>query len=290
MNVLLNPSEIQAYLKRIGMNDIKKPTLEYLIELQRAHVQYLSWQTVDIFAGRPVGISLQESIQLILQGGSGYCFHLNGAFSVLLRSLGYTVDCHRGGVQPHGEQPRVNSFHLGLSVLLPDADPTVERWIVDVGLGGMPFEPLPLRYGTHGSAPFTYQLIPSSVAAGGWRLEYEPNGPSEGVDYAPEAVHDLREFIPKHEFYSRAAESPWHNVFLLRQRNENRSHELRGCMLRTHDIEGIRKTEIQSYTEWRNVLTEIFHEPLVNYSELECQDMWERVQAAHTEWKQAQEA
>lgn len=191
MNVILNPSEIQAYLKRIGMNDIKKPTLEYLIELQRTHVQYLSWQTVDIFAGRPVGISLQESIQLILQGRSGYCFHLNGAFSVLLRSLGYTVDWHRGGVQPHGEQPRVNSFHLGLSVLLPDADPTIERWIVDVGLGGMPFEPLPLRYGTHGSAPFTYQLMPSSVAAGGWRLEYEPNGPSEGVDYAPEAVHDL---------------------------------------------------------------------------------------------------
>lgn len=290
MNVTLNPSEIQAYLKRIGMDDIKKPTLEYLIELQRAHVQYLSWQTVDIFAGRPSGISLQESTQLILQGRSGYCFHLNGAFSVLLRSLGYTVDWHRGGVQPYGEQPRVNSFHLGLSVHLPDADPTVERWIVDVGLGGMPFEPLPLRYGTYGQAPFTYQLMPSSVAAGGWRLEYEPNGPSEGVDYAPDVVHDLGEFVPKHEFYSQAAESPWHNVFLLRQRDEISSHELRGCMLRTHDIEGIRKTEIQSYTEWRNVLTEIFHEPLVNYSELECQDMWERVQAAHTEWKRAQEA
>lgn len=55
-------------------------------------------------------------------------------------------------------------------------------------------------------------------------------------------------------------------------------------------MKGIQKTEIRNYTEWRNVLTEIFHEPLVNYSELECQDMWERVQAAHMEWKQAQEA
>lgn len=290
MNVTLNAAEIRAYLKRIGMDDIKKPTLEFLFELQRAHVQYLSWQTVDIFAGHPGGISLPESIQLILQGRSGYCFHLNGAFSVLLRSLGYKVDWHRGGVQPHGEQPRVNSFHLGLSVLLPDADPTVERWIVDVGLGGMPFEPLPFRYGTYGSAPFTYQLMPSPVVAGGWRLEYEPNGPSKGVDYAPTAITSLEEFIPKHEFYSRAAESPWHNVFLLRQRDENCSHELRGCMLRTHDMEGIRKKEIQTYTEWREVLTGLFHEPLVNYSELECQDMWNRVQAAHTEWKQAQEA
>ena len=62
----LNTAEIQAYLKRIGIDGIKKPTLEFLAELQRAHGQYLSWQTVDIYTGRPVGISLQESIQLIL--------------------------------------------------------------------------------------------------------------------------------------------------------------------------------------------------------------------------------
>ncbi|WP_440114563.1 arylamine N-acetyltransferase family protein [Paenibacillus sp. QZ-Y1] len=290
MNVTLTPSEIQAYLKRLGIDDMKKPTLEFLTEIQRAHVQHLSWQTVDIFAGRPAGIDLQESVQLILQGRSGYCFHLNGAFSALLRSLGYTVDWHRAGVQPIGEKPRVNSFHLGLSVHLPDADPNVERWIVDVGLGGMPFEPLPLRYGTYGSAPFTYNLTPSSVATGGWRLEYEPNGPSEGVDYAPEAVHDLGEFIPKHEFYSRSAESPWHNAFLLRQRDAKRSSELRGCMLRTHDTDGIHKIELQSYTEWTDALTEIFHEPLVRYTKMEREEMWDRVQAAHEEWKRTQQA
>ncbi|MGV2884902.1 arylamine N-acetyltransferase family protein [Paenibacillus taichungensis] len=289
MNVTLTPSEIMAYLKRIGIHDIKEPTLAFLTEIQQAHVQYLSWQTVDIFAGRPVGIDLQESVQLILQGRSGYCFHLNGAFSVLLRSLGYTVHWHRAGVQPYGEQPRVNSFHLGLSVSLPDADPNVERWIVDVGLGGMPFEPLPLRYGTYGSAPFTYTLMPSSVAPGGWRLEYEPNGPSVGVDYAPEELTSLEEFIPKHEFYSQSADSPWHNAFLLRQRHALQSNELRGCMLRTHDRDGIRKKEIQTYTEWRDVLAEKFHEPLVNYTELERKEMWGRVQAAHEEWKRTQQ-
>lgn len=102
---LLNTAEIQAYLKRIGIDDIKEPTLEFLFELQRAHVQYLSWQTVDIFAGLPAEISLQDSIQLILQGRSGYCFHLNGAFSVLLRSLGYTVDWHRGEYSLMGNNP-----------------------------------------------------------------------------------------------------------------------------------------------------------------------------------------
>ncbi|MGW8956539.1 arylamine N-acetyltransferase [Paenibacillus sp. NPDC055715] len=41
--------------------------------------------------------SRTESVQLILQGRSGYCFHLNGAFSVLLHSLGYRVCLHRAG-------------------------------------------------------------------------------------------------------------------------------------------------------------------------------------------------
>nr|WP_154959550.1 arylamine N-acetyltransferase [Paenibacillus xylanexedens] len=288
MNVTLTPAEINAYLKRIGIDTIKKPTLEFLAEMQQAHIHHLSWQTVDIFAGRPAGIDLQESVQLILQGRSGYCFHLNGAFSVLLHSLGYKVHWHRAGVQPHGEQPRVNSFHLGLSVSLPDADPNVERWIVDVGLGGMPFDPLPLRYGAYGPAPFTYTLMPSSVVPGGWRLEYEPNGPSMGVDYDPEELTRLEEFIPKHEFYSQSVDSPWHNAFLLRQRDTAHSYQLRGCVLRTHGIEGISKTEIRNYNEWKDILTKLFYEPLVIYTEQERREMWERIQIAHEEWKKTQ--
>ncbi|MCG7383729.1 arylamine N-acetyltransferase [Paenibacillus sp. ACRRY] len=288
MNTLTD-SELKSYLKRIHIDDIKPPTLEFLSELHRKRVQYLSWQTIDIFTGRPEAIDLAHSVRLVLQGRSGYCFHLNGAFSILLHSLGYKVQWHRAGVQPHGEQPRVNSFHLGLSVLLPEAGSGTERWIVDVGLGGMPFEPLPLRYEVYGEAPFTYNLTSSSVASGGWRLEYEPHGPSEGVDYAPEVLLTLDEFIPKHHFYSQSAESPWHNVFLLRQRDAVASNELRGCMLRTHTAEGIHKTEIQSYTDWRELLDGVFHEPLVRYSELERVEMWERIRVAHEEWKRTQQ-
>lgn len=288
MNTMTD-SELKSYLKRIHIDDIKPPTLEFLSELHRAHVQYLSWQTIDIFTGLPEAIDLANSVRLVLQGRSGYCFHLNGAFSILLRSLGYEVQWHRAGVQPHGEQPRVNSFHLGLSVLLSEAGPETERWIVDVGLGGMPFEPLPLRYEVYGEAPFTYNLTSSSVASEGWRLEYEPHGPSEGVDYAPEVLLTLDEFIPKHHFYSQSAESPWHNVFLLRQRDTVASNELRGCMLRTHTAEGIHKTEIQSYTDWRELLDGVFHEPLVRYSERERVAMWERIRAGHEEWKRKQQ-
>ncbi|MNW67874.1 hypothetical protein D3C74_465380 [compost metagenome] len=56
-------------------------------------------------------------------------------------------------------------------------------------------------------------------------------------------------------------------------------------MLRTHGIEGISKTEIQTYDEWKNVLAKVFYEPLVNYTEQELRDIWDRIQAAHEDWK-----
>ncbi|WP_308722578.1 hypothetical protein [Paenibacillus polysaccharolyticus] len=130
--------------------------------------------------------------------------------------------------------------------------------------------------------------MPSSVVPGGWRLEYEPNGPSMGVDYDPEELTRLEEFIPKHEFYSQSVDSPWHNAFLLRQRDTGHSYELRGCVLRTHGIEGISKTEIRNYNEWKDILTKLFYEPLVIYTEQERREMWERIQIAHEEWKKTQ--
>lgn len=154
----MTKEEIKAYLNRIGIPEIQSPTLSYLVELHKAHVKHLSWQTLDIFARKPAAIGFQESVQLILHGRSGYCFHLNGAFSALLYSLGYKVSLHRAGVQPLGAEPRINSFHLGLTVNLLNEQQEDEVWIVDVGLGDMPYEPLPLRMGTYEQALFIIKL------------------------------------------------------------------------------------------------------------------------------------
>src|SRR5690348_7246378 len=146
---IMTKEEIKAYLQRIGIPERETPDKAFLFELHKAHVEHLSWQTVDIYARKPAGIDLRGSVQLVTTGRSGYCFHLNGAFSTLLRSLGYQVSLHRAGVQPSGEQPRINSFHLGVTVRLADDQQEGQPWIVDVGLGDMPYEPLPLIYGEY---------------------------------------------------------------------------------------------------------------------------------------------
>jgi len=283
--MMLTRPEIKAYLRRIGIGEIQPPSLEFLAELHRAHVSAVSWQTVDIVAGRPVPIDLDASVRLMLENRSGYCFHLNGAFSVLLRSLGFRVYRHRAGVQPAGQEPRLSGFHLGLTVGLTDPSGQEQRYIVDAGLGDMPFEPIPLQDGTYEQGPLRYQVERSVVAEGGWRLVHDPLASFVGVDFAPEELEDIEEFKPRHEFYSRSPESPWHQLFLVRNRHAEGSHELRGCIWSRRDANGIEKIEIRSKSQWLEVLGDVFREHLTAYSRLERDELWHCVWKRHEEWK-----
>ncbi|MGZ0051156.1 arylamine N-acetyltransferase family protein [Brevibacillus gelatini] len=284
---MMTRSEIKAYLKRIGITDIQPPTLSYLTQLHRAHVSTISWQTIDIVAGRPAPIDLHECVRLMLSNRSGYCFHLNGAFSVLLRSLGFRVFWHRAGVQPLGQEPRINSFHLGLTVSLTNEQQQEQRYIVDVGLGDMPYDPIPLKIGSYEQGPLRYQVENSGVVQGGWRLVHDPHASFVGVDFAPDDLEDLEEFQPKHEFYSLSPESPWIQLFLVRHRHATGSNELRGCIWSKRDSDGIEKMELRTKSQWLEVLGDVFQEHLVNYSRLERDELWKRVWSYHEEWKKA---
>ncbi|CAG7619080.1 hypothetical protein PAESOLCIP111_02179 [Paenibacillus solanacearum] len=288
--MIMTLDDIQSYLNRIGIDAIEVPTLPYLFELHKAHVSRVPWQTLDIFAGQPATIDVRESVQLIVNGRSGYCFHLNGAFSTLLRSLGYRVSMHRAGVQPHGEAPRINSFHLGLTVTLENEAGEEERWIVDAGLGDLPYEPLPLRQGVYTQGPFIYQVVPSGIAEHGWRLVHDPGASFTGVDVAPEVVDGVDVFSANHEHYSRSADSPWIGLFLIRNRLAMESNELRGCMWSKHDGSGITKTELRSRTQWLDVLGDVFGERLVRYSGLEKEAIWQKVRQKHEEWLRSKES
>ncbi|MFC5702596.1 arylamine N-acetyltransferase [Cohnella faecalis] len=286
--MIMTMEERSAYLKRLGIREIQAPTRTFLFELHKAHVNKLSWQTIDIFAGQPASMDVRESIQLMIGGRSGYCFQLNGAFCALLRSLGYRVSMHRAGVQPLGEAPRVNSFHLGLTVSMAgESNEEDETWIVDAGLGDMPYEPIPLRMGEYEQSPYTYKVVESGVVRDGWRLEHDPFASFAGVDFAPGIVQDISEFNSKHEYYSQSAESPWTQLLLVRHRHEQGSNELRGCIWSKRDRSGIEKTEIRTKSDWFALLGDVFGERLVRYSRQERDELWQKVKRKHEEWKRS---
>lgn len=290
---MLTLKQIDDYLGRLGL-ERQQPTQEFLFALHRAHVERVAWQTIDIFAGKPVPIDSEGLIHHIVYDGGGYCFHLNGAFSLLLHALGYEVSLHRAGVQSHGQEPRIDSYHLSLSVCIRNRDERdkghaeMQNWLVDVGLGDMPYEPIPLKFGVHKQGIHTYKLAQSSVNPSGWRLEHDPQGAFIGVDIDSIPVRNMDEFIPKHTYLSMSPDSTWINMLLVRNRHETGSNELRGCVYSRRDEHSLIKSEITNRSEWFDLLSEVFKEPLNHFSQLEKDELWAKVLKAYEEWKRNQ--
>ena len=84
----LTDNVAQAYLDLLGI-DVRPGAVDAdaLRALQSAHVARVPYETVDIVRGRPPGIAPLASVERILAGRGGYCYHLNGALSTLLAWL-----------------------------------------------------------------------------------------------------------------------------------------------------------------------------------------------------------
>src|SRR3954470_24792334 len=143
--------DVDGYLRRLGLGRSggEPPSVAGLHALHRAHAERVPYECLEIWLGRATTVEPAESVGRIVRGRGGYCFHLNGAFSALLRALGYQVTRHVGGVQGSaGDAPNVDRNHLALTVTGLPEDPSA-TWLVDAGLGDGIHEPLPLREGTY---------------------------------------------------------------------------------------------------------------------------------------------
>ncbi len=132
---------LKAYLARLGFDHPEEPTLEFLQQLQRAHVQEIPYENLDVLAGKPVLLDPASLFDKVILGRrGGYCFELNSLFGWLLQELGYNSEFRMGRVwlrDPEAVPPRNHGAHV---VHLQGTD-----FIADVGFGGRaPRRPLDL--------------------------------------------------------------------------------------------------------------------------------------------------
>ncbi|MEM7322178.1 MAG: arylamine N-acetyltransferase [Actinomycetota bacterium] len=129
---------MQEYLDRIGFTGTPAVDLETLAALQRAHLSTVPFENLAVYRGEAVSTSTTWSLPKIIQRGQGgWCFELNGAFAVLLESLGFTVLRLGAAVLLDGPNRLVD--HLALEVQLD------EPYLVDVGFGDSFIAPLRLN-------------------------------------------------------------------------------------------------------------------------------------------------
>ncbi|MFF3653492.1 arylamine N-acetyltransferase [Streptomyces sp. NPDC002181] len=280
----MTPGLFDGYLRRLGFARPPRPTAEALFALQRAHVERIPYENLGIQLGRPPGIDPELSVRRIAAGRGGYCFHLNGAFAVLLEGLGFDVTRHLAGVIGRDERERrdVNGDHLALTVRAGG-----EEFFVDTGLGDGPYEPLPLRAGTHRQGEFTYELHPLGGELHGWRYVYEA-GPFPVVNMlsAPAAAPD--DFEATHVRLSTSQDSGFVRTLALLRRDAHGIDALRGRVLsRTEPGKGTTERILDTPGEFWAVVGGVFGRELDDLSPADRTALWERVCAAHESWQAA---
>jgi N-hydroxyarylamine O-acetyltransferase len=131
-----------AWLRRIGYEGSRAPTLETLRAVVAAHSAKISYESIDVLLDRPPKLDLSSLQQKMIAGGrGGYCFEQNMLFRAGLRSLGFTITSLQArvvrGLAIDAPRP---ALHMVLRVDLPEG-----AFLADVGFGNLaPTAPLAL--------------------------------------------------------------------------------------------------------------------------------------------------
>ncbi|MEV8631182.1 arylamine N-acetyltransferase [Streptosporangium sp. NPDC051023] len=276
--------DTHAYLRRIGVKVEGPPSAESLRLLHRAHLERVPYECLEIWLGRPTTIDPVESAARITRGRGGYCYHLNGAFGLLLETLGYRVTRHAGGAQHTAWSPAgVDHGHLGLMVSgLPGPNNPGGTWLIDQGLGDGFHEPIPLVTGVYRQGPFTYGLRPSMTEPGGWRFDHDPRGSFHGLDIRAVPAR-MAEFVPMHEFLSTSPESGFTRVATVQRRDAKGVDIVRGLVLtRIGDRE--HTLVLETERDYFEMLADVFGLSLDDVTPAERAKLWHRLWTAHEAW------
>ncbi len=117
------------YLKRIGYSGSIDPTLDTLTQVMRAQLYSVPFENLDVQAGKIVSMAPEDIVEKIVYSTrGGYCYEVNGLFSMALGALGFRYDLI--GARPMFYPQRRPKTHVVLLVSIGD-----ERWLCDTGFG-----------------------------------------------------------------------------------------------------------------------------------------------------------
>lgn len=123
--------DLDAYFNRIGYTGPRSPTLQVLHDLHRGQIFSIPFENLAIQMGEPISLGIAEMMAKMVHGKrGGYCFELNGLFSVVLEELGFQVERLAARVR-YGNPLVAARLHQLLNVTIDG-----EHWLADVGFGG----------------------------------------------------------------------------------------------------------------------------------------------------------
>lgn len=249
----------------------------------------MPYETLWIHAGEQWGIDpLDAAVRIAVHGRGGYCYHLNGAFGALLRSLGYQVRTHVGGVHgPDGPDADSAGNHMVLSVSsLPTSENQSGVWYVDAGLGDALHEPLPLASGVYEQPPFRLSLEQPLPGGGDWHLTHDPSGGFTGMSWTS-ADAKRKVFMAKHRWLSTSPESGFVRVAMAERRDATGVEVIRGLVLSRIGSSAYTGEPLTNRADWFDTLAEVFNLRFDTLAPEALDRLWAQVLDGHRKWEAA---
>ncbi|MEU2265173.1 arylamine N-acetyltransferase [Streptomyces olindensis] len=163
----MNSAQVDAYLRRLGVEHPAWPTVDVLRELHLCHLRTVPFENLSIHLGAEIVLEEERLLEKVVDARrGGFCYELNGAFAALLTALGYDVTLLAARVYGDGERLGNPYDHLALRVRTVDGG----DWLADVGFGA--HSHLPLAFGDRGEQEDpggTFRIVEAGPDAAGVR-------------------------------------------------------------------------------------------------------------------------
>ena len=121
------------------LNSDRFAFLAHLIEAYDSHVPFQNLSTTTVPFVQRHQPTLDENIDAVFQGIGGRCWTMNSAMHVILKALGYEVECILGSAGVNGRNDHMMNIVKNLKA-------PGDKFLVDVGFGGASHPPVPLDF------------------------------------------------------------------------------------------------------------------------------------------------
>lgn len=242
--------DVDAYLARVGYHGDRTATVRTLRGLHRAHVTTIPFENLDIVLDRTINLDM-DSLQgkFVHHRRGGYCYEHNLLFAAALDRLGYRVTRLVGRVHPEKPGPRT---HMLLAVEAGGGE-----WLADVGFGGGPLEPLPLRdAATSHQGRWAHRLEWDGRA---WMLRFLGPDQSSTLYAFTTEPHRFVDYVVYNYYTATSPDSPFTGRAVAHLRGERDRRTLVGHQLSTVYLDGTTEHRTVASSQLPDVLRTTFN-------------------------------
>ena len=123
-------SQMKKYFERIHYQGGTEVSYDTLYGIHTCHTLNIPFENLDVYEHQPILLDRDTLFhKLVDRKRGGYCFEMNGLFSIVLKELGFQVTDLLARVTMDGEHFFAKLHHMMLVEL------GEQKWLVDVGFG-----------------------------------------------------------------------------------------------------------------------------------------------------------